>query len=101
VIDNYAPDNAAKIRELFDRAHEFNPLRNTSPTRDGSRERGRTQFVPNTSTHRKGRLIGFENNDRDYTMDELGEVANSLRRITNEIIRYLRDSGIAPAIAAR
>jgi hypothetical protein len=103
VIDNYAADKATKIRELFDEAHKFNSLRNCIAHAlwvKGARPRSiRPQYVD--VRYGKGRLIGFEDDDRDYTMDELGDAANSLRRITNKIIRYLRDSGIAPAVAAR
>lgn len=103
VVDNYAPDRASRIRELFDRAHEHNNLRNCIAHAiwvEGTRPNSiRPQYID--VRHGKGRLAGFEDEDRDYTMDELGNAANCLRRITNDIIRYLRDSGIAPAIAEK
>jgi hypothetical protein len=103
VIDNFAPDKAAQIRDLFDRAHEFNYLRNCIAHAiwvEGTRPASvRPQYID--VRFGKGRLVGFDDDERDYTMDELGNAANSLRKITNEIIRYLRDSGIAPAISAK
>jgi hypothetical protein len=41
----------------------------------------------------KGRIVGYDEDDKDYTLKELGDIADELRSILNSLIRYLRDSG--------
>jgi HAMP domain-containing protein len=103
VIDAYDAQRAAKIRELFDAAHEYNALRNNiahALWKPGARPNSVRPWYLDLRQG-KGKIAGMDIDEKDYTMDELGAAANALRRITNQIIRFLRESGIAPAIAEK
>lgn len=97
------PEYAEKIRNLFDSTHKHNALRNNiahalwrKGTRPGSIRAGYIDV-----RFGKGRVVGYDDEDTDYTLDELGEAANELRRDTVSIILFFRESGIAPAIAEK
>jgi len=90
-----------RIIEIVDEAHGYSGLRNNiahaiwvKGTREGSIRPGYVDV-----RYGKGRILGYGDGERDYTVDELGDAANAMLRLSNELIRYLRDSGIAPDIA--
>lgn len=49
--------------------------------------------------HGQGRFVGFDDKELDYTADELGTAANHVNQAANDLLRYLRDSGLNAAIA--
>jgi len=92
-----ATETQQEIRNLIDKADKHYPLRNHIAhalwfpgTRPGTI---RPAYV--NVRGGKGRIAGLNEDDRDYSMDELGDAANELRAIVNNLIRYLRSSGQA------
>jgi hypothetical protein len=95
--------HVAKLKDFFDRAHTYNPLRNNiahALWRPGVRP-GTIRAGYVDVRYGKGKVVGYNEDDKDYTVDELGDVANALHAIVNDLIRYLRDSGIDAAIASK
>jgi hypothetical protein len=81
-----------EITGLLDAAHKHNPLRNHiahSLWRNGVRP---TSVKPAFLDLRqgKGHIGGYEEDDRDYTLDELGVIANELMDARSAIIQYLK-----------
>jgi hypothetical protein len=96
-------EHQTNLKKLLDTAHNHNGLRNHiahSLWKKGIR--------PNTIRpgyidvrQGKGKIVGYDDDEKDYTVDELSDAANELRRTLNALIRYLRDSGISPDIARK
>jgi hypothetical protein len=84
----------AKIKKLLDRADKHTALRNNiahALWREGIRPASiRAGYM---ERYGKGRIVGYDEDDKDYTLKELGDIADELRSILNSLIRYLRDSG--------
>jgi hypothetical protein len=93
----------AEIKKLLDRAHEHNALRNNiahALWREGIRPASiRAGYMD--IRYGKGRIVGYDEDDKDYTLKELGNIADDLRSIVHALIRYLRDSGISEDISRK
>ncbi len=89
------------LKTLFDGAHAHYSLRTHiahSLWREGIRPRTiRAGYID--LRQGKGKIGGQDDDDRDYTLDELGNAANELMTIINTLIRYLQDSDLADDIA--
>jgi hypothetical protein len=97
---NTPDDLKTEIKGFLDAAHEYNGLRNHiahSLWRLGSRP---TAVRPMTIRVRfgKGTLVG-DDNERDYTLEELAHIADRLRQIHNSYIQFMRSKGFADFIA--
>ena len=96
-------EHKARLKELLDAAHEHNGLRNNiahALWKEGIRpDTIRAGYID--VRQGKGRIVGYDEDEKDYTMDELGDAANALRKILNDLIRYLRDSGLSADISRR
>lgn len=82
----------SQITELFNAAHKHNVLRNHiahSLWRNGARP---TSVKPAFLDLRQGRGLigGYEETDRDYTLDELRAIANELMDTRSAIIQFLK-----------
>jgi len=96
-------DTQREIKTLLDKANKHHPLRNTiahAIWHPGNRPK---TIRPGYLDLRqgKGKIVGFDDEDIDYTMDELGNAANELRSVINGLIRYLRDSGLSADISRK
>jgi len=92
-----------EIKKLLDHAHNYSALRNNiahalwvAGTRPKTIRAGYIDI-----RHGRGHIAGYDEDDKDYTMDELGDIANELISIANNLIRYLRDSGISADISRK
>jgi len=97
------PHHEIENKKIIDRADVYNSLRNNiahvlwrEGTRPGSIRAGHIDV-----RRGKGKIAGYSDEEKDYTLSELAAIANELRGITNALIRYLRDSGISSDVAAR
>jgi hypothetical protein len=84
-----------ELKELFDRAHTYNALRNNiahaiwrQGTRPGSIRAGYVDVRGG-----KGKIAGLDDDEKDYTLDELGAIANDLRKIDSDVLRCLNNAG--------
>jgi len=97
------PHHEIENKKIIDRADVYNSLRNNiahvlwrEGTRPDSIRAGHIDV-----RRGKGKIAGYSDEEKDYTLSELAAIANELRGITNALIRYLRDSGISSDVAAR
>jgi hypothetical protein len=86
----------AEIEGFFDAVHKYSPLRNYiahSIWRQGTRP---GSIKPITAKVRggKGKLLGRDDTEQDYTDDELRDIALRLAYIMNSYSRFLRESGL-------
>ena len=93
----------AEIRNFLDRAHKHNALRNNIAHAlwlEGSLP-GTIRAGYIDVRFGRGKIVGYGEDDADYSVDELGNIANELRSIVNNLIRFLRDSGMSADIAKK
>lgn len=93
---NFPAEREVPIKEFFDRAHKHNALRNHIAHSMWTKGTRPDTIKPAYIDLRQGRALvgGQDENERDYTMDELGNIANELRNIVSDLVSYLRETGV-------
>lgn len=81
-----------EITTLFDNVHKYNPLRNHIAHSIWVRGKRPTSVKPAYLDLRqgKGKLGGYDDDERDYTLLELQNIANELMDGRSAIIQYFK-----------
>jgi hypothetical protein len=96
VHDKTHEKHFAKIKEFIEHFDGYSTLRNNiahANWKAGKRP-GSVKPVTYMARHGKGKIIGSDDNERDYTVSELGQIADALRQAHNQFVRYLREVGL-------
>jgi hypothetical protein len=89
---NLSEPTNTEITTLFDAAHKHNALRNHIAHAIWRRGKRPTSVKPAFLDLRqgKGRLGGYDDDERDYTLSELQIIANELMETRSAIIQYFK-----------
>jgi hypothetical protein len=88
----------ANLKILFDEVETHNKLRNNiahAIWRNGKRA-GSIKPMNFIVRGGRGKIVGQSDDEKDYTFEDLGRVADRLRHIHSSIFSYIKQSGLIP-----
>jgi len=100
---HYEDDRVARIREFLDRIHQWNSLRNAVAHHNWKRGTRPDTIKPIYMVVRGGigKMKGAGDDGRDYTAEELADIAFGLSILYNELTDYLDSIGFLPRPTAK
>jgi hypothetical protein len=91
------PDDIQQpIRDFLDAIHEHQPLRNHIAHSYWVRGTRANSIKPATLRVRggKGKVLGLDTTEKDYTLEELAAIGDKLRLVHNSLLVFLTDKGL-------